>query len=138
MATREGIYVGGHEIVERYVGSRLVWEKFKLVLIGSLPYNFTPSYGNSNSVEYILNNANGFYGSGGHGPTRPEEYEAYRSTIVVERNGHKFKNVSVSVETRAGQFNKTEGRIAISFANPSDKYNFLSVSGSTSFYKSKR
>ena len=26
MATREGIYVGGHEIVERYVGSKLVWQ----------------------------------------------------------------------------------------------------------------
>ena len=31
MATREGIYVGGHEIVERDVGSRLVWEKLVFV-----------------------------------------------------------------------------------------------------------
>ena len=31
MTTREGIYVGGHEIIERYVGSRLVWEKFVLI-----------------------------------------------------------------------------------------------------------
>ena len=31
MATREGIYVGGREIVERYVGSRLVWEKWVFV-----------------------------------------------------------------------------------------------------------
>lgn len=31
MATREGIYVGGREIVERYVGSRLVWEKSMFV-----------------------------------------------------------------------------------------------------------
>lgn len=28
MATREGIYVGGHEIVERYVGDKLVWSKW--------------------------------------------------------------------------------------------------------------
>ena len=28
MATREGIYVGGHEIIERYVGNRLVWSKW--------------------------------------------------------------------------------------------------------------
>lgn len=27
MATREGIYVGGHEIVKRYVGDRLIWSK---------------------------------------------------------------------------------------------------------------
>ena len=35
MATREGIYVGGHEIVERYVGSRLVWEKEKWIFVVS-------------------------------------------------------------------------------------------------------
>ena len=28
---REGIYVGGHEIVERYVGSQLVWRKWKFL-----------------------------------------------------------------------------------------------------------
>ena len=27
MATREGIYVGGHEIVRRYVGDKIVWQK---------------------------------------------------------------------------------------------------------------
>lgn len=32
MAIREGIYVGGHEIIERYVGSRLVWEKLELIM----------------------------------------------------------------------------------------------------------
>lgn len=128
MATREGIYVRGHEIVQRYVGNRLVWEKNKLILIGSLSYRFTSS--NANSVEYSLENLNGIY--------RLAEYEAYRSAIVVERNGRRFKNVSVNIEARTGQFNQTEGRIIIYFANPGDKYNFLSVSGSTSFYKSKR
>lgn len=29
---REGIYVGGREIVKRYVGSKLVWEKVKWIL----------------------------------------------------------------------------------------------------------
>ena len=28
---REGIYVGGHEIVERYVGSKLVWQKWRFL-----------------------------------------------------------------------------------------------------------
>lgn len=31
MATREGIYVGGHEIIERYVGSKLVWQKWRFL-----------------------------------------------------------------------------------------------------------
>lgn len=34
MATREGIYVGGHEIVKRYVGSKLVWQKALFQEIG--------------------------------------------------------------------------------------------------------
>lgn len=137
MATREGIYVGGHEIVQRYVGNRLVWEKFNLVLIGSFPYNFTSSNTNSNSVEYMLSGANGFYGSGGYGPTRSEGYEAYRSTIVVERSGYKFKNVSVSVESHTGITNQTNVRIIIYFANPGDKNKFLSKYDSTLFYKKK-
>ena len=29
---REGIYVGGKEIIQRYVGNKLVWEKFKLLV----------------------------------------------------------------------------------------------------------
>lgn len=138
MATREGIYVGGHEIVQRYVGNRLVWEKFNLVLIGSFSYNFTSSSANSNSVEYMISNANGFYGSGGHGPTRSEGYEAYRSTVVVERNGYKFKNVSVNVESHTGIANQTNVRIIIYFANPGDKNKFLSKYDSTLFYKKKR
>lgn len=28
---REGIYVGGREIVERYVGSKLVWQKWRFL-----------------------------------------------------------------------------------------------------------
>lgn len=31
MAAREGIYVGGHEIIERYVGSKLVWQKWRFL-----------------------------------------------------------------------------------------------------------
>lgn len=141
MATREGIYVGGHEIVQRYVGSRLVWEKNKLILIGTLPYNFTSS--DTNSVEFRLDTLNK--------PYEIEEYAKYRSSIVVERMGYRFKNISVSVESKKRmlprfdnasvnirQYEETEGRIIIHFVNPSDKYNFLSKSGSTSFYKNKR
>ena len=31
MATREGIYVGGKDIIERYVGNKLVWSKWVYV-----------------------------------------------------------------------------------------------------------
>lgn len=48
MATREGIYVGGHEIIERYVGNRLVWSKW--VFVGSFQNLPTPS----DSDQYLL------------------------------------------------------------------------------------
>lgn len=32
---REGIYVGGKEVTQRYVGDRLVWEKVRFELVGT-------------------------------------------------------------------------------------------------------
>ena len=37
---REGIYVGIKEITQRYVGTRLVWEKRKLLFSGNVPVNY--------------------------------------------------------------------------------------------------
>ena len=34
--TREGIYVNGKEITHRYVGSRLVWQKLKILFSGTV------------------------------------------------------------------------------------------------------
>ena len=31
---REGIYIGNKEVVERYIGNKLVWEKLKLLFSG--------------------------------------------------------------------------------------------------------
>lgn len=55
MATREGIYVGGHEIVERYVGSRLVWEKEKWIFVGSFRDLSNPTI---SSIFLIFRTAN--------------------------------------------------------------------------------
>ena len=48
MAIREGIYVGGHEIIERYVGSRLVWEKLDLIIETKESY-----YKAGNEVRFV-------------------------------------------------------------------------------------
>lgn len=40
MAIREGIYVEGHEIVERYVGNQLVWKKLDLITETTAAYFF--------------------------------------------------------------------------------------------------
>ena len=41
MAIREGIYVGGKDIIERYVGDKLVWSKW--VYVGNYQNLRTPS-----------------------------------------------------------------------------------------------
>lgn len=59
MATREGIYVGGKDIIERYVGNKLVWSKW--IRIGSVrsinsPKSFTSTVASmdiSNSSRFI-------------------------------------------------------------------------------------
>lgn len=48
MAIREGIYVGGHEIIERYVGSKLVWEKLDLITEANISY-----YKTSDEVGFV-------------------------------------------------------------------------------------
>lgn len=37
---REGIYVGNKEVTQRYIGSRLVWEKMKLLFSGNVSINY--------------------------------------------------------------------------------------------------
>lgn len=78
---REGIYVGGKEIIQRYVGNRLVWEKwkylnsFKTILKGSF-------YGEKNQLFFP------FY------PVRPVNYKfnaGDKGKILV-----KYSNYSVS------------------------------------------
>ena len=85
MATREGIYVGGHEIVQRYVGDRLVWEKLKLELIGSASYPFVS--GGGSSVVFNLDNANGIYNIG--------DLERFKQSYAVKRGGATCKVNSI-------------------------------------------
>ena len=47
---REGIYVGNKEVTQRYIGSRLVWEKMKLLFSGDISINYF-----RDSSQIILN-----------------------------------------------------------------------------------
>lgn len=38
--TREGIYVNSKEIIQRYVGNRLVWEKMKMLFSGTVSVTY--------------------------------------------------------------------------------------------------
>ena len=52
MATREGIYVAGHEIVQRYVGNRLVWEKAKWIYKTETRIRSTSAYENNITIVF--------------------------------------------------------------------------------------
>lgn len=128
MATREGIYVGGYEIVQRYVGSRLVWEKFNLILIGSGNFNFTAE--RDDKVVINLDNANGIYSL--------EDLERYKEATAVKRGGKTFRINSVQLTTRTGSFNEFYGSFSMRFRSRTDRDTFLHLGTNTSFYKSKR
>lgn len=75
---REGIYIGGREIVERYVGDKLVWEKwkylnsFKTILKGSF-------YGEKNQLFLPFH------------PVRPTNYRfnaGDKGKILVKYSNH--------------------------------------------------
>ena len=127
MATREGIYVGGHEIVQRYVGSRLVWEKFNLILIGSGNFNFTAE--RDDKVVINLDNANGIYSL--------EDLNRYKEATAVKRGGKTFRINSVQLTTRTGSFNEFYGSFSIRFRTRTDRDTFLHSGTNTSFYKNK-
>lgn len=60
MATREGIYVGGHEIVQRYVGNRLVWEKEKWVFVGNFRDLSNPTISSNFLIFSTINKEDSF------------------------------------------------------------------------------
>lgn len=128
MATREGIYVGGYEIVERYVGDNLVWEKLKLELIGSASYPFVS--GDGRSVVFNLDNANGIYNI--------RDLERFKQSYAVKRGGATYKVSSIELDERTGTYNEKYGYFKIFFKTVSEANKFLSKSGETSFYRKIR
>lgn len=58
MATREGIYVGGKDIIERYVGDKLVWSKW--IRIGSVRSINSPKSFTSTVASMDINTSSRF------------------------------------------------------------------------------
>lgn len=75
---REGIYIGSKEVVQRYVGTRLVWDKSSSLLYSA---TLTVSKDSSSPVIYFYtsSNLNG------------------RNIQKVEINGHTPNNVRIRV-----------------------------------------
>ena len=53
---REGIYVGGKEIIQRYVGDRLVWEKVRFELVGTFSCSMVKNEYEKTITVYFKNN----------------------------------------------------------------------------------
>lgn len=94
--TREGIYVDGKKITQRYIGNRLVWERARLLFTGS--YGLSKTYN-----QYQLNF------------TVPNKITASHLK-KISINGKILANVTLTV-----RYSTT---VLIDFANKTDFDNF--------------
>lgn len=127
MATREGIYVGGHEIVERYVGSRLVWEKFVLVAKGT--YDFRSVSEPEGNFLFVTNRSSVF--SSNH-VFQASEIDG---STMVKKGDVSFTNIVVKKYVTS--YGYENGSFTITFNSTGDKNRFINLSGETKFYKKR-
>ena len=127
MATREGIYVGGHEIVERYVGNRLVWEK--MLLVATYKYNLNDHLVTLSSSPYKSDRTSVFRVS------EDLNISKIDGSILVKKDDVSFTNVLVSkILNSYGYFNN---EFAIIFSSVDEKNRFNRTTGETKFYKKR-
>lgn len=95
MKTREGIYFGNREIVERYVGNKLVWQKGKEVLVwgGKATLNTNDSTKNLISIRYKINEVSIVNPLSPHLTTDGRESVIKNSYVLI--NNKKYKHVTV-------------------------------------------
>ena len=128
MATREGIYVGGHEIVERYVGNRLVWEKF--VAVQTETYSFVDTSSNEKKSELFVSNTEGAFHS----------ITVFSVNAISECTRVKKGNVifsGISIRKHITNYNYQENSFSIIFRTVEEKRRFLFTQGDTTFYKKR-
>lgn len=118
---REGIYVGGHEIVERYVGDKLVWQKWR----------FSKRFSNlshGNIYQYITTQVE-LSGTGGVGDNSPYDtgerkikiinYSAYGTEVFYANGAHVYGKYS-------GENNyNTDSHLYIAFNTQQEASDFL-------------
>lgn len=128
MATREGIYVGGHEIVERYVGNRLVWEKF--VAVQTKTYDFNDTSSNEKKSElFVSNTEDAFHAS-----------YVFNVNAISECTRVKRGNVifsGISIRKHITSYGYQENNFSIIFRTVEEKRRFLITQGDTTFYKKR-
>ena len=99
MATREGIYVGGKDIIERYVGDKLVWSKW--VYVGYFQNLRTPL----DSSGYLIFNV-----SSAGGDFNDKYREENRVKDVKVRIQHRNNTITVVYAKYAQLYNRNTGQ----------------------------
>jgi hypothetical protein len=114
MAKREGIYVGGHEIIERYVGSKLVWEKSMFVKQIDVSEEISISGGGESTVSLVV------------------ERNEYRNTgrwgngkLIIAGRTILIKSATAEIYTDSWN-SRSYYKVTLEFYNSADKSNFLS------------
>ena len=91
MATREGIYVGGKDIIERYVGDKLVWSKW--IRIGSVRSINSPKSFTSTVASMDINNSSRFINHPRYGRGRTKKVKIVdnnNNSNVLYLRSHRF------------------------------------------------
>ena len=116
---REGSYVGGKEVVQRYVGTRLVWEKrIRVLELFSKRVIASPSYGEN--VMYIYDYAFGFQNNSIDDVRFIGKTESNVIPVTLERGYSKnyikarFRNTE-DFEKAKRDFNSSNGETYMSF-----------------------
>ena len=128
MITREGIYVGGHEIVERYVGNRLVWEKF--VAVQTKTYDFIDTSSNEKKSELFVSNTEGAF----------HAIAVFSVNAISKCTRAKKGNVifsGISIRKHITSYGYQENSFSIIFRTVEEKRRFLFTQGDTTFYKKR-
>ena len=122
---REGIYIGGKEMVRRYVGNKLVWQKKNRNHIGKLTLNFK-----AKDTSQAIATLNTLYSYDAY-----EDLEKYTKATVVKRFDKFFKVNAVQMSSGYSSSSRDYGYLSIFFKNQSDRDYFLKLGIETSFYK---
>lgn len=128
---REGIYIGGMEIIERYVGNELVWKKRKAYSYGNHGDEQEIFIGSINADEWRATGINGATSTYSENfKFRDKQYELSQVTRV-EVSGRSFDITSASLIVYNGYDAVTYGE-QLTFKNRTERDRFLSLAGGTS------
>lgn len=101
MKTREGIYFGNREIVERYVGNKLVWQKEIVLLSGKISLLGDGASKKSHLISFVFD---GSFKNPDLEPyniiTKNKKISDYKDRVIIKNsyiviNNVKYKDVTI-------------------------------------------